>query len=110
MSNRAQYQNPLNERYSSKEMSYIFSDENKFKTWRSLWIALAIAQKELGLDITDEQITQMKEFESDINYDEAKKIVGAVTPNYSTCIKILDDNDLEINSIAYENYNSKRIN
>ncbi len=74
MSNRAQYQNPLNERYSSKEMSYIFSEENKFKTWRSLWIALATAQKELGLDITDEQIAQMKEFESDINYDEAKQI------------------------------------
>lgn len=74
MSNRSQYQNPLNERYSSKEMSYIFSDENKFRTWRSLWIALAIAQKELGLDITDEQIAQMKQFESDINYDQAKQI------------------------------------
>jgi len=43
-----------------------------------------------------------------MRYDKAKKIVGAVTPNYSTCIKILDDDGIEINSIAYENYNSKR--
>lgn len=74
MINREVYQNPLNERYSSKEMSYIFSDENKFKTWRKLWIALAESQKELGLNIDDNQIQNMKEFESDINYDVAKQI------------------------------------
>ncbi|MBP9562618.1 MAG: adenylosuccinate lyase, partial [Acetoanaerobium sp.] len=60
MINREVYQNPLNERYSSKEMSYIFSDENKFKTWRKLWIALAESQKELGLNIDDNQIQNMK--------------------------------------------------
>ena len=74
MINRTVYQNPLNERYSSKEMSYIFSDENKFKTWRKLWIALAESQKELGLNIDDNQIQNMKDFESDINYDVAKQI------------------------------------
>ena len=74
MINREVYQNPLNERYSSKEMSYIFSDENKFKTWRKLWIALAESQKELGLNIDDNQIQNMKDFESNINYDIAKQI------------------------------------
>ena len=74
MINKEVYQNPLNERYSSKEMSYIFSDENKFKTWRKLWIALAESQKELGLNIDDNQIQNMKDFESDINYDVAKQI------------------------------------
>ncbi len=74
MINRTVYQNPLNERYSSKEMSYIFSDENKFITWRKLWIALAESQKELGLNINEKQIQSMKDFQSDINYDEAKKI------------------------------------
>ena len=74
MINREVYQNPLNERYSSKEMSYIFLDENKFKTWRKLWIALAESQKELGLNIDDNQIQNMKDFESDINYDVAKQI------------------------------------
>ena len=74
MINKEVYQNPLNERYSSKEMSYIFSDENKFKTWRKLWIALAESQKELGLNIDDNQIQNMKDFESNINYDIAKQI------------------------------------
>lgn len=74
MINREVYQNPLNERYSSKEMSYIFSDENKFKTWRKLWIALAESQKELGLNIDDNQIQNMKDFQSNINYDIAKQI------------------------------------
>lgn len=74
MINREVYQNPLNERYSSEEMSYIFSDENKFKTWRKLWIALAESQKELGLNIDDNQIQNMKDFESNINYDIAKQI------------------------------------
>lgn len=59
--NANQYQNPLVSRYASSKMSYIFSDVNKFRTWRKCWIALAQAQKELGLSITDAQITQMKE-------------------------------------------------
>ncbi len=66
------YESPLNSRYASKEMQYIFSPDKKFSTWRKLWIALAESEKELGLDITDEQIAQMKEHIYDINYDVAK--------------------------------------
>ena len=66
------YENPLGSRYASKEMLYIFSPDKKFKTWRRLWIALAEAEQELGLDISDEQIAQLKEFQDDINYDVAK--------------------------------------
>ncbi len=72
MKNRTIYSNPLTERYSSDEMSYIFSPEFKFRTWRKLWIALAEAEKELGLNITDEQISELKNFADDINYDEAE--------------------------------------
>ena len=67
------YQSPLSERYASKEMQYIFSPDMKFKTWRRLWIALAETEKELGLDITDEQIAELKAAKDDINYDVAKK-------------------------------------
>ena len=66
------YQSPLSERYASKEMQYIFSPDKKFRTWRRLWIALAEAEQELGLPITDEQITELKEHQDDINYDVAK--------------------------------------
>lgn len=68
---RDTYENPLITRYSSKEMSYIFSDESKFSTWRKLWVALAEAEKELGLNITDEQINEMKENIYNIDYDMA---------------------------------------
>ena len=54
------YQSPLSERYASKEMQYIFSPDMKFRTWRKLWIALAETEKELGLDITDEQIQELR--------------------------------------------------
>ncbi len=67
------YQTPLAERYASKEMQYIFSPDKKFKTWRRLWIALAETEKELGLDITDEQIEELKAHQDDINYEDAKK-------------------------------------
>lgn len=73
MEDRTIYSNPLIERYSSKEMSYIFSPENKFRTWRKLWITLAECEKELGLNITQEQIDELKKFETDINYEEAEK-------------------------------------
>ncbi len=66
------YQSPLSERYASKEMQYIFSPDKKFKTWRKLWIALAETEKELGLDITDEQIEELKANAENINYDVAK--------------------------------------
>jgi adenylosuccinate lyase len=66
------YTSPLSERYASKEMQYIFSQDKKFRTWRRLWIALAETEKELGLGITDEQINEMKAHQDDINYDVAK--------------------------------------
>lgn len=66
------YESPLNSRYASKEMQYIFSPDKKFSTWRRLWVALAESEKELGLDITDEQIEQMRAHIEDINYDVAK--------------------------------------
>lgn len=67
------YSTPLNSRYASKEMSYIFSDDMKFSTWRKLWLALAEGEKELGLNITDEQIEELRSYISDINYEEAIK-------------------------------------
>ena len=67
------YTSPLSERYASREMQYIFSPDKKFRTWRKLWIALAETEKELGLDITDEQIEELKAHADDINYDVAKK-------------------------------------
>lgn len=67
------YKTPLNSRYASKEMSYIFSDDMKFSTWRKLWVALAESEKELGLDITTEQINELKKNIYNINYDEAIK-------------------------------------
>ena len=67
------YQSPLSQRYASKEMQAIFSNDKKFKTWRKLWIALAQSEKELGLDITDEQIDELIAHKDDINYDVAKE-------------------------------------
>lgn len=67
------YVNPLSERYASREMQYIFSPDMKFRTWRKLWIALAETEKELGLNITQEQIDELKEHADDINYDVAKE-------------------------------------
>ena len=69
------YSNPLTERYCSKDMSYIFSPQFKFSTWRKLWIALAEGEKELGINITDEQIEELKAHIDDINFEEAKRII-----------------------------------
>ncbi|MBR1390401.1 MAG: adenylosuccinate lyase [Lachnospiraceae bacterium] len=66
------YNSPLSERYASREMQYIFSPDMKFRTWRRLWIALAETEKELGLDITQEQIDELKAHQDDINYEVAK--------------------------------------
>ncbi len=65
------YETPLSGRYASREMQYIFSPDKKFRTWRALWIALAEAEMELGLPITQEQIDQMKQHQNDINYEVA---------------------------------------
>lgn len=65
------YKNPLEERYSSEEMLYNFSPNNKFRNWRKLWIALAEIEKDLGLDISDEQIAQLKANADVIDYEKA---------------------------------------
>lgn len=72
MSDNTIFQSPFSARYASKEMQHLFSNEKKFRTWRKLWIALAEAEQELGLDITDEQIQELKDHADDINYEEAK--------------------------------------
>lgn len=69
---KSTYENPLISRYASKEMQALFSPDKKFKTWRKLWIALAEAEKELGLPITDEQIEELKAHQDDINYEVAE--------------------------------------
>lgn len=66
------YESPLTSRYASPEMQALFSPDKKFKTWRKLWIALAETEMELGLDIKQEQIDELKKFQDDINYDVAK--------------------------------------
>ena len=85
------YSTPLNSRYASKEMSYIFSEDMKFSTWRKLWVALAEAEKELGLDITDEQINELKDNIYNINYQQITKhknrpIIRKYTHFYSQII------------------------
>ena len=75
------YTSPLSERYPSAEMKYLFSHEMKFRTWRKLWVALAESEMELGLDITQSQIDELKSQIDNINYDVAKereKIVDKV--------------------------------
>ncbi len=66
------YVNPLIQRYASQKMAYIFSPRFKFQTWRKLWILLAEAEKELGLPITDEQLDELKQFENNINFEDAE--------------------------------------
>ncbi|MGN0536638.1 MAG: adenylosuccinate lyase [Acutalibacteraceae bacterium] len=66
------YESPLSSRYASSEMKYLFSSDKKFRTWRKLWIALAESEKELGLNITQEQIDELKAHQDDINYDVAE--------------------------------------
>jgi len=70
--NRDGYTSPLSTRYASREMQYLFSENNKFRTWRALWIALAKAERQLGLPITAEQIAQLESHAGDINYDVAE--------------------------------------
>ena len=68
---RNTYENPLCVRYASSEMKFIFSDDHKFSTWRRLWTALAKAEKELGIEITDAQISEMEAHLEDIDYEAA---------------------------------------
>lgn len=70
---RNSYNTPLNSRYASKEMSYLFSDEMKFKTWRKLWVALAEGENQLGVNITQAQIDELKSYVDDVNYEVAEE-------------------------------------
>jgi adenylosuccinate lyase len=72
------YTSPLSQRYASRQMQYLFSQEKKFRTWRKLWIALAETEKELGLPITQEQIDELKAHQDDINYEDAMEREKAV--------------------------------
>ncbi len=71
MISKPSYESPLNSRYASPEMQYIFSPDKKFTTWRKLWIALAESEKELGLNITEEQINELKAHIDDVDYEAA---------------------------------------
>ena len=71
--NRTGYVSPLSTRYASREMQYLFSEEHKFRTWRQLWIALARAERQLGLNITDEQIAELEAHAEDINFEVAQE-------------------------------------
>ena len=67
------YVSPLSERYASPAMQEIFSPDRKFRTWRRLWIALAEAERELGLPISEEQIEELRAHAEDINYEDAER-------------------------------------
>ena len=71
--NRRQYESPLASRYASDEMLYLFSPDKKFSTWRRLWVALARAEMELGLPVTQEQVSELEAHIDDIDYDAAAK-------------------------------------
>ena len=100
------YTSPLSERYASKEMQYIFSPDKKFRTWRKLWIALAETEKELGLDITDEQIEELKAHAYGKQCPKAKGIIhlGA------TSCYVGDNTDIILMSEALEIVRKKLIN
>lgn len=85
--NRGIYQNPLNTRYASKEMSRLFSEEKKFRTFRRLWIALAKGERELGLNITEEQIAAMERAADDIDFERAAAIEKEVRHDVMAHVK-----------------------
>lgn len=87
MADTSVYENPLLSRYASREMAENFSDDKKFRLWRKLWIALAESEKELGLNITDEQIAEMKKYADDINYDDARKFESEVRHDVMAHVK-----------------------
>ena len=66
------YESPLTSRYASREMQALFSPDKKFRTWRKLWVALAESQMELGLDISQDQVDELKKNQDNINYDIAQ--------------------------------------
>ena len=87
MADTSVYENPLLSRYASREMAENFSDDKKFRLWRKLWIALADSEKEMGLNITDEQIAEMKKYADDINYEDARKFESEVRHDVMAHVK-----------------------
>ena len=85
------YQNPLITRYASREMSENFSDKKRFTLWRKLWIALAESQSELGLNISDAQIEEMKKYAESIDFDLAQKYEREVRHDVMAHIKAYGD-------------------
>lgn len=81
------YSNPLTDRYCSKDMSYIFSPQFKFSTWRRLWVALAEGEHELGINITEEQLDELRANIDNINFDEARKIEKEVRHDVMSHVK-----------------------
>ena len=73
MADHSRYISPFSTRYASPEMQFVFSEDNKFRTWRRLWIALARAEQKQGLPITDGQIAELEAHKDDINYDDAQR-------------------------------------
>ena len=91
MTDNSVYQNPLITRYASREMSENFSDEKRFKLWRKLWIALAESEMELGLNITEAQVAEMKKFADDINFDTAEKYEREVRHDVMAHVRAFGD-------------------
>ena len=87
MSDTSVYENPLLSRYASREMAENFSDDTKFRLWRRLWIALAEAEHELGLNITQAQIDELKKYADDINYDVARRFEKEVRHDVMAHVK-----------------------
>ncbi len=87
MADTAVYENPLLSRYASREMAENFSDDKKFRLWRKLWIALAESEMELGLNISRDQIDEMKKYADDINYDDARKFESEVRHDVMAHVK-----------------------
>ena len=72
------YENPLTTRYAREEMVHNFSDEKKYRLWRKLWVALAESEHELGLNVTTEQIDELKKYQNEVNYERAKVVSSLI--------------------------------
>ena len=87
MMDNSVYNNPLSTRYASKEMQRAFSDDKRFKLWRKLWIALAESQMELGLNVTQEQVDELKTYAENIDYELAEKFEKEVRHDVMAHVK-----------------------
>ena len=88
---RENYTSPLSSRYASEAMRFNWSDTKKFTTWRRLWIALAEAEQSLGLPITDEQLAELREHATDVDYDLAAEYEGKLRHDVMAHVHALGD-------------------